>query len=626
MSTVRASLVVLLACASCLAFGCAPAEDAPASAAPASGLAPLGAADFEKTQQLVEMRDGKRLNTEVYVPTRGDGPWPILFTRTPYGLNHEDSGLHTALNGGYRELAEDGYIFVFQDIRGRYESDGTFVMLRPPKSATGAEIDEGTDTNDTIDWLLENVEGNNGRVGILGISYGGWLTVMAMIEPHPAVKAVSPQASPADMYLGDDFLHNGALRLGPAFGYVALMESGKTNSPFDFDQHDTYEWYLDLGPLANADERYFNGRMPSWNAFMENPNYTEYWQRLSVTPYLESTPTPTLNVAGWWDAEDLYGPLAIYEKLEETDEANHNHLVAGPWRHGGWSRSDGSSLGDIPFDSKTAVTYREEIQRPFFEHYLHGAGDEPWAPDDAIVFQTGGNEWQRFADWPPATTTSPLYLDGKRSLGFSAPTDSAAADSYVSDPANPVPYMPRPIPGFWQGGQALWKVEDQRFVDRRPDVLSYETEPLEEDVVIAGPIVAELFATTTGDDADWVVKLIDVFPDEVPEQPELGGYQLMIADEVFRGRFRESFTDPSPIPSGEIVEYTIDLGDRFHRFRAGHRIMVQIQSTWFPLIDRNPQTYVVPVEATEEDYVAATHTIHRSAAAASRIVLPVLGN
>ena len=607
---------------------------------PEDAASPRASERFVKQVHRIEMRDGIHLHTEVYVPTFADGPWPVLLERTPYGVGpHDEDDFHLALTTRYTELAEDGYVFAFQDVRGRYGSEGEFVMLRPPRDPARPRndpggVDEGTDAWDTIDWLIANVEDNNGRAGLLGISYGGWLTVMGMLEPHPALAAASPQASPADMFIGDDFLHNGAPRLAPTFGYVAMMETGNENEPFDFDQHDVYEFYLDLGPLSNVDRLYFDGEKPTWRAVMENPTYTDYWRRQAVLSHLDEPEVPALHVAGWWDAEDFYGPLEIYHRLEQRDDDDESFLVVGPWRHGGWARGDGSSLGDIPFDSPTAVTFREEIQRAFFAHYLKGeapgAGSpEPWTDAEAIVFETGANSWRRYEAWPPAQATMrSLYLVAEGVLAFVPPAaaDQEAADrsdSYVSDPDKPVPYMPRPIPGFWQGGQALWKVTDQRFVDGRPDVLTYTTGPLEDDVVLAGAAIARLHASTTGTDADWVVKLIDVLPEDHSVE-ELRGFQLMIADEVLRARFRNGFETAEPVPPGDVIEYTIDLGERHHRFLAGHEIMVQIQSTWFPLIDRNAQTFVAPAEATEDDYRVATHTIHHSHQHPSRIDLQVL--
>jgi len=579
------------------------------------------AGTFEQREALITMRDGVRLNTIINIPKGAEEPLPFIIVRTPYGIGSGEVGAR------YKELADDGYIFVFQDIRGRYGSDGQFVMMRPPRNgADPHSIDEGTDTYDTVDWLLKNIPGHNGRVGIMGISYGGWLTVMGMLEPHPAVKAVSPQASPADMYLGDDFLHNGALRLAPAFGYAAMMETGKTTKRFDFDQRDAFEFFLDLGPLSNANKKYLHGRVPSWNNFMEHPNYDEYWKRISVIPYLKSVTVPTLNVAGWWDAEDFYGPMKIYELLEQFDTNDESRLVAGPWRHGGWARTDGSALWEIEFDSNTSEYFKKNVQAPFFAYYLKDKGELDLP--EALIFLTGENRWERHDSWPPVNLTEErrLYFRADGMLSFEPPGGLAdmAFDSYVSDPAKPVPYTKRPMNGFWQGAQAYWKVEDQRFVHLRPDVLSWETVPLEEDIVVSGRIIANLFASTTGTDSDWIVKVIDVYPEDYEKKPDLRGYQLMIADDVLRARFRNGFEKPEPLTSGAIVKYEIDLNSRSHCFKKGHRIMVQVQSTWFPLIGRNPQTFVNIPTATESDYRAAEQRIYRTGSYPSHILLPVV--
>ncbi|MEM6702275.1 MAG: CocE/NonD family hydrolase [Acidobacteriota bacterium] len=578
---------------------------------------------FVQQQAMIEMRDGIRLNTEIYVPRDGSGPWPILVTRTPYGLGHDDDGFHRYLSRHYRELVDDGYIFVFQDIRGRYASEGEFAMQRAPAAVTGRSIDEATDTQDTIDWVLENVPEHNGKVGMLGVSYGGWLTVMSMLDPHPALAAVSPQASPADMFLGDDFAHNGAFRLAPSFGYVALMETGKLNAPFQFDQHDAYEWYLDLGPYSNVNDRHFKEPRPTWEAFMANPNYSDYWKRASVLSYLEQIGLPALHVAGWWDAEDLFGPLAIYDGLEEWDEQNLSSLVVGPWRHGGWSSGDGRTLGAIDFGSPTAVTYRAQIQRAFFAHHLK---DQPnsgaWPAGEATIFQTGTNAWRSFDDFPPASKQTRLYLGADRSLSLGEPLE-AGSRQYVSDPESPVPYMPRPMPGFWQGGQALWKVTDQRFVDRRPDVLSWQSEPMSKPLEICGAIDVHLVASTSGTDSDWIVKLIDVYPEDYEANSELRGFQLMVADEVFRARFRDSFETPSAVPANRPVAYDFSLGSRCHTFLPGHSVMVQVQSTWFPLIGRNPQTFVDIPSASASDYRSAMQKIF-AGGEGSYLSLPVV--
>jgi putative CocE/NonD family hydrolase len=581
---------------------------------------------YAKTGEMVAMRDGIKLNTDIYAPKDRSTPLPFIVVRTPYGID----GAGGALNTSYKELAEDGYIFVFQDIRGRYKSEGQFVMSRPPRDREDPKaIDESTDTYDTISWILKNVPGNNGRVGMMGISYPGWLTVMGMLDPHPALKACSPQASPADMFLGDDFHHNGAFRLSYGFEYATMMETGKTNYQFQFDKYDTYEWYLKLGALGNVNEKYLKGKIPTWNDFVNHPNYDGFWQKQAFAPYLNRVTVPTLNVAGWWDQEDYYGPVKIYELLEKHDSKNMNFMVIGPWNHGGWARSDGSKLGKINFDSATSLYYREKIQAPFFAYYLKDKGTG--APPEAQTFQTGANEWKSYNQWPPKQTTTDrnIYFQAGRSLSFNAPAEDSpkAFEAYVSDPANPVPYRPRPIePTYYPKGSgwSTWLLEDQRFAAQRPDVLSFETEPLTEDVVVTGDVVAHLFAATTGTDSDWIVKLIDVFAEDYPKDYKMGGYQLMVANDVFRGRFRRSYEKPEAIVPGRVNDYAIDLHHVNHRFLKGHKIMVQVQSSWFPVIDRNPQTFVENIyKAKESDYRAATQRIYRSKKFPSHISLPV---
>jgi uncharacterized protein len=566
---------------------------------------------FDKIEAMIPMRDGTHLHTEIFRPKKAHGRLPFLIVRTPYGA-------------GYREFLPDPYIVVSQDIRGRYKSEGTFVMLRPPRDKRDPKaIDESTDTYDTIDWLLKNVPNNNGRAGVMGISYGGWLTVMAMLDPHPALKAVSEQASPADMYLGDDFHHNGAFRLSYGFEYVAMMETSKENFHFQFDNRDTFEWYLHLGPLSAIDRNYFHGERPTWTAFVEHPNYDAYWQKLAATAYLSQPTVPNLNVGGWWDQEDFYGPLKIYETLEKNDPKHLNYLVVGPWNHGGWARP-GRKLGPIDFNGDTSMYYRDKVLGPWFAYWLKDKGSIPLA--EALTFQTGTNEWVASDAWPPreAKARNLYFRDGGR-LSFDPPPEEDAADSYVSDPAHPVPYRHRPIEATYGGksGWSTWLVEDQRFVDGRPDVLSWQTEALGENLTISGRIRAHLFASTTGTDADWIVKVIDRYPDDYPD-PVLGGYQLMIADEVLRSRFRNSFEKPEPVPPGKAVEYMLDLHTNNHAFLKGHRVMVQVQSSWFPVIDRNPQKYVPNIFlAKPEDYQASTQRVYRTRRYASSIELPV---
>ena len=588
------------------------------------GIARADISGYEKSEFMVSMRDGVRLHTLAYRPVKQEGSLPIILMRTPYGIA---GGAPRSLDDYLKDLADEGYIFAFQDIRGRYKSEGVFVMIRPPRGTAEAKaIDEGTDAFDTIDWLVKNLNGNNGRVGMLGISYPGWLTVMALLEPHPALKAASPQAPPADMFLGDDFHHNGAFRLSYGFEYAAMMETSKENTIFTFDRRDTYEWYLRLGPLSSANARYLKGKIPTWNDFVEHPSYDEFWRRQAVAPYLGRTPVPTLNVAGWWDQEDFYGPLKVYEGFEKSDQERQNVLVVGPWNHGGWSSGDGDRLGPVEFGSATGKHFRSKIQAPWFAAHLKDRGSRSFP--EALTFRTGSNTWQSYDRWPPRETSPQrIYARKNGRLAFEPPPadeNDAGFDAYLSDPDHPVPYRPRPITATYPGpGWPLWLVQDQRFVHLRPDVLSDETEPLSEDVTVTGPIVAHLFASTSGTDSDWIAKLIDVYPED---DPKMAGYQLMIANDVYRGRFRKSFEHPEPIQPDRVEEYTIDLHWNDHCFKNGHKIMVQIQSTWFPLIDRNPQTYVPNIfKAEARDFRPATQRVFRSPGHASHIEMSILG-
>jgi len=586
---------------------------------------------FDKRDAMIPTRDGVRLHTEIYTPKHAAESLPFILERTPYGLNDDDKGFSRKLSI-YREMIPEGFIFVFQDIRGRYWSEGVFVMFRNPRDKSDPHaIDESTDTNDSVDWLLKNVPNNNGKVGILGISYGGWLTTMALLDPHPAIKAASEQASPADQFLGDDFHHNGAFRLSYGFEYSTEMETGKENYSFQFSLADTFDWYLNqLGPLSNADEKYLHGKVPTWENFVSHPNYDEFWQKQAFAPYLKplKLAVPNLNVTGWWDQEDFYGPNKIYELLEKNDVNHKNFLVAGPWNHGGWAHEDGSHLGKIQFGSDTSKHFRESIQLPWFTFWLKGRGALPLR--EALTFETGSNKWVQYDGWPPHQGVSEqrLYMQSGSHLSFAPPPDNGAqaCDSYVSDPAYPVPYRHRaisrtygPVPGW-----STWLVEDQRFVYLLPGVVAWQMPTLDHDLTVTGDIVAHLFASTTGSDADWIVKLIDVYPEDYPQEPAMAGYQLMVADEVFRARFRESFEHPAPVTPGRVTEYTVDLHAIDHTFLKGHRIMVQVQSTWFPVIDRNPQKYVPNIyKAASSDYQVATNSIYHSKQYPSYVALPV---
>jgi uncharacterized protein len=585
---------------------------------------PADTLTYTRQEAMITMRDGVRLFTVIYTPKDLNEKLPFLLLRTPYGVSTKPSPNKIEY---VSDMAKEGYIFVFQDIRGKFKSEGVFEMQRMmrDKSRTGS-IDEGTDTYDTVDWLLKNVMGNNGRAGIYGTSYDGWTTMMGTIEPHPALKAASEHATPSDMYIGDDFHHNGAFRLSYAFEYAYMTEYSKESSRFPFDKYDTYEWYLKLGPLSNVNQKYFHNKLPSWNDFVNHPDYDDFWKRQSMVYRLGSPTVPILHVAGWWDQEDFYGPLKAYEALEKKDAGNRNFIIIGPWNHGGWRSGTGESLGIVDFGTLTADKYRKDFQAPFFAYYLKGKGTGRFP--EAITFQTGSNTWREYDQWPPsnATKISNLYMNPGGKLSFKSPAEKDAYDEYLSDPFHPVPYRSRPVEMTYGPGSRwyTWLLEDQRFVQNRPDVLSWESDVLDGDVTVTGNLSACLYAATTGTDADWVVKLIDVYPEAYPEKPVMGGYELMIANDVFRGRYRKSYSVPEAVRPDEVNEYHIDLHSVNHVFKKGHRIMVQVQSTWFPIIDRNPQKFVPNIfEAKESDFIVTHNRIYRSSKYPSYIQLPV---
>jgi uncharacterized protein len=486
--------------------------------------------------------------------------------------------------------------------------------------------DESTDAYDTIDWIVKHVPRNNGRVGMLGISYGAFLTTRALVDPHPALKAASPQATCADMFIGDDFHHNGAFRLEYSFEWIALMEQGIGLSDV-LERYDHYDRFLQLGPLSNINKTIFHGNAPSWNAFDQHPNLDQFWRTelCSVLPFIQSpVKVPTLNVGGWFDSEDHFGAVETYKKYEQGDLHALNNLVIGPWYHGGWTYSRGQLLGAVDFGSDTAKWYRENVEAPWFARWLKDKGgiDLP----EVLSFRTGANKWKRYDAWPPKTgiKEARLYLQSRNALSFVPPAQSEDPyDQYISDPRKPIPYVPRPITF---DGWSEWQMADQRFVDDRPDVLTYQTPPLSEAVTITGEPIAHLFASTSGSDADWVVKLIDVYPDKT--QPAyMGGFEFMLAEEVFRARYRNGFEQAEPITPDKIASYEFSLRSRDHTFLVGHRIMVQIQSTWFPLIDRNPQTFVPNIyEAVQSDFRSATQRIYHSPTTASYVSLPLNSN
>ena len=620
------------------------------SAAAQQTLQPSPAAKplFTLQEVMVPVRDGIHLQTVILAPVGQTGPLPILFRRTPYGVPQKPPEQIPAF---MKELAQDGYIFVIQNLRGRFKSEGVFnlsswVDMNDPKATN-----ETTDAYDSIEWLVKNVPNNNGKVGMFGVSYDGLTTALTLLHPHPALKAISEQASPVDQWMNDDDHRFGALRESYDFEYAVLEQADKNkNTNFDFEIYDTYEWYFNLGPLSNINSKYLHGSIPYWNSTVEHPDYDDFWKKEAWVNQLHASTVPNLNVAGFWDQEDPWGPWQIFRHAEENDPQHTNFMVAGPWYHGEWWSPKGDSIGIIPFGGhETAREFRENIEAPFFRHYLHGQGEKPaW---QASTFQSGSNTWHTYAAWPPKEAKpTKLYLHADGTLSFAAPNAASGTVSgtgktetyreYVSDPANPVPYRQRPIsPTYPAGDWQTWEVADQRFVDHRPDVLSFVSEPLDHDLTVTGPLAANLFASTSGSDSDFVVKLIDVYPqdaqknawdpDEGPKPGQyaqsLNGYELPIAMEVRRGRYLASYETPQALTANKPTEWNISLRDHDHVFLKGHRIMVQIQSTWFPVIDRNPQKFVPSIyQAAPSDFVSATQRIYCSPDLPSHLLLPVV--
>ncbi len=585
---------------------------------------------YTKKTYRVPARDGIKLFTVVLAPTGNTKPLPLLIERTPYGADFplpEDSTIDVNKMGMYTAMAKEGYIFVFQDLRGKFKSEGTFEMNRPLYHVYDkTKTDESTDAWDAIDWMVKNVPYNNGKAGILGISYPGVLALNASVDPHPALKASSPQAAPADMFLGDDFHHNGAFRLSYGFEYSYLVENEKeANSEYTFPKFDLYSWYLKLGPLKNVNEKLYKNKLPSWNDFATHPNYDDFWKRQSALTAIRSPQLPIIHVGGYYDQEDLNGPQVMYRQLEKKDSFSRNFIVLGPWNHGQWASSKADSLGKIDFESKTAVWF-QALQKQWFDYWLKGIGDGKFA--EANCFQTGSNTWKSYSTWPPENAEiKKLYANSDHTSNFKKPSSSKGSVSYMSDPAAPVPYRTQPIEATYGFGSRWneWHVEDQRFVSSRPDVISFTGDTLTGNLTVTGKITAHLFASTTGTDADFVVKLIDVYPDIDTKNKLMSGYELPVAMEVLRGRFRKTLEKPIPLTPNKPEEFIIDLHDINHTFLKGHHLMIQIQSTWFPIIDRNPQKYVTNIfDAKETDFIKATQTIYCNNQYSTYIELPVI--
>lgn len=593
---------------------------------------------YNKIERRIPMRDGVKLFTSIYIPKDASESkkYPIILGRTPYSVAPYGEDLYKTSLGPSMHFARDGYIIVYQDVRGKYMSEGDFEAVRPfnPHKKSPKDIDESSDTYDTIEWLLKNIPGNNGKVGSWGISAPGFYTTMTAIDAHPALKIASPQAPVNDWFMGDDRHHNGAFFLMGTFAFLSSYgaprpEPGPKGTPgfSAYGTPDSYEFYMKLGPLKNVNERYFKGENKIWNHMMEHESYNDFWKARTPVPHLKNIKPAVLTVGGWFDQEDLYGPLKTFQGIENNRPALPNHLVMGPWIHGGWARGTGESLGNIRFGSKTSPYYQAEIELPIFNHYLKDAPD-PQLPK-AFIFETGANEWRKYDQWPPKNSVEKkLYLHPGGKLSFS-PTPAQARpafDQYTSDPAKPVPFTSEIR--ILRGADFMY--EDQRFAATRPDVLVYESDVLEEDVVISGNVFANLFVSTTGTDADFIVKLIDVYPGNAPNDSpanpnmKMGGFQLLIRGEVMRAKFRKSFSEPVAMTPGKIENVKFDMQDAAHRFKKGHKIMVQVQSSWFPLVDRNPQKFVNIYKASESDFQKADHRVYTSGASSSYISVRVV--
>ena len=590
-------------------------------------------AAYTKAEVRITMRDGVKLFTSIYAPKDTSQKYPIMLNRTPYSVAPYGADTFKPSLGPSPLFQKEGYIFVYQDVRGRFMSEGDFKMMTPyqARKSGPTDVDESTDTWDTIDWLIQNLPNNNGRVGAWGISFPGFYAAQTIVDAHPALRAVSPQAPMADNYLGDDLHHNGAFCLQDAFVFASFFgkpRPGPTSEPptfFDFGTPDGYKFFLEMGALANANARYFHKRIRIWNEWMQHGNYDDYWQAQNVPKQMTHVKpsVAVMIVGGWFDAEDLQGPLKIYEAVEKNNPKTTNTLVMGPWFHGGWSRSDGESLGNIHFGAKTSEFYRERIELPFFNYFLKDKGENQLP--EAYVFNTGANRWRSLTEWPPKNVESKrFYLDAGGKLTSNAVAAKGYVAEYVSDPARPVPVTNDTTIGT----PREYMTDDQRYAARRPDVVVFQTGPLSEEMTVAGPVHVSLDVSTTGTDADFIVKVIDVYPDDAPDNVpnpagvRMGGYQMLVRGEPFRAKYRNSFVKPEAMRPGKMTRIEFDMPDIFHTWLKGHRLMVQVQSSWFPFIDRNPQRFEDIYSAKDADFQRAIQRVYGSSHVLLRVLKP----
>lgn len=587
-----------------------------------------GSLSYDKQEVMIPMRDGVNLFTSILTPVDSSGRYPILLRRTPYSCRpYGDQALPETVPNQMARYLREGYIIVCQDVRGRYMSEGEYANVRPylPEKSGPEEIDETTDTWDTVEWLVNNLDADNGRVGISGISYPGFYTWMGTIDAHPAVVATSPQAPVSKWMAGDDFFHNGAFLLPHAFNFYSSFgwprpaPKSEPDQRLQKDTPDEYAFFLRMGPLSNANELYFKNQVAFWDTLTMNGQWNDFWAARDILPHLDDLTPATLVVGGWFDTENLFGALNSYAANERQSPGANNTLVMGPWHHGGWNSTWGDSLGAIAWGSATSLFYTDSIEGPFFDHWLKD-GPDPALPE-ALVFDTGKKAWNRFDAWPPTVARDvPLYLHPGGALGFEAPESASPGyDEYLHDPDHPVPYT-NEIRGWYD---PAFMLEDQRFASRRPDVLSYETPVLDADVTLAGPIEVSLTVSTSGTDADWVVKLVDVFPDSLEGGADvpLSGYQMLVRGDVIRGKFRNGLASPEPFGPNTPTVVAFTLQDAFHTFRKGHRIMVQVQSSWFPMVDRNPGVFMDIFQATEDDFRSTTQRVYHTGARPSLLTL-----